>query len=98
MNQYRCETCNHYTEGKDCMQLSHWLLVTEYQFTEELGCASHSDFNPQAERDKVLDELGLIIPLCDALIEKFDCQSQLGFNALLIKKKYEELRQGKDGE
>lgn len=45
-----------------------------------------------AERERVLKRLYLVTPLCDTLIEKFDCQSQLGFNAMLIKKEIQALR------
>jgi hypothetical protein len=61
MNQYRCETCKykhpHLIEGlkPDC-EKSSWLLTKEtIEVIEEVGCASHSDF--QSERDKVLDDL-----------------------------------------
>lgn len=49
------------------------------------------------ERGRVLKELGLLVPLCDAIINKFDPHSQLGFNAQLLKRKYEELQRG-DGQ
>jgi hypothetical protein len=63
MNQYRCETCNHYVNitddnGKfrytDCdTKFGHALTTEEEDFTCRMGCASHSDF--QSEREKVLD-------------------------------------------
>ena len=57
----RCETCSHYHTSEkgvsgDCMKLSHWLLSSEYNFTSELGCASHSGAAKESSV-KVLDWL-----------------------------------------
>ena len=63
MNQYRCETCEKYTETPylsfcDGLAFRDNLdsVDKEYikEWIERVGCASHSDF--QSERDKVLDE------------------------------------------
>ena len=50
------------------------------------------------EREKVNKIFDHARALCDAIIEKLDCQSKLGFNALIIKRDIESLRAGKDGE
>jgi hypothetical protein len=59
MNQYRCETCKNI--DCDCnpiTQKGYFIpLLDIRKFTAIKGCASHSDFNPQAERERVLDEL-----------------------------------------
>ena len=47
----------------------------------------------QSERENISKIFDHTLALCDALIEKFDCQSQLGFNALLIKTDIESLRE-----
>lgn len=60
MNKYRCETCKNkdcdlHTESPgninedtgDTYSHFHWY----YSIIDKKGCASHSDFNPQAERD-----------------------------------------------
>ena len=52
----------------------------------------------QDEREKVNKIFDHTRALCDAIIEKLDCQSKLGFNAMLIKRDIESLRAGKDGE
>ena len=52
----------------------------------------------QDEREKVNKIFDHTRALCDAIIEKLDCQSKLGFNALIIKRDIEPLRAGKDGE
>ena len=61
MNQFRCETCKykhpHLIGGckPDC-EKSSWLLTNEtIEVIEEVGCASHSDF--QSGREKLLDEV-----------------------------------------
>ena len=61
MNQFRCETCKykhpHLIGGckPDC-EKSSWLLTNEtIEVIEEVGCASHSDF--QSGREKLLDEM-----------------------------------------
>jgi len=64
MNQFRCETCKykhpHLIGGckPDC-EKSSWLLTNEtIEVIEEVGCASHSDF--QSKRDTVLDDYCII--------------------------------------
>ena len=52
----------------------------------------------QDEREKANKIFDHTRALCDAIIERFDCQSKLGFNAMLIKRDIESLRVGKDGE
>ena len=52
----------------------------------------------QDEREKANKIFDHTLALCDAIIEKLDCQSKLGFNAMLIKRDIESLRAGKDGE
>jgi len=52
----------------------------------------------QDEREKANKIFDHTRALCDAIIEKLDCQSKLGFNAMLIKRDIESLRAGKDGE
>ena len=46
----------------------------------------------QDEREKVNKIFDHTRALCDAIIERFDCQSKLGFNALIIKRDIESLR------
>ncbi len=53
MNKYRCETCKHFLRyvlhcKKNGLHLPEESVVKIYN----VGCASHSDFNPQAEREK----------------------------------------------
>jgi hypothetical protein len=118
MNQYRCETCGYrkppLTGFCKTSQLCEKLgMHFEYPITgsgnemwvlTEVGCASHSDFNPQAEREKVLDELV-------SWIEKGECSIDIfyrtqdgreleavGIETEGLLKKIAELRQGKDGE
>jgi len=64
MNQFRCETCKykqpHVIGGrKQNCEKSSWLLTNEtIEVIEEVGCASHSDF--QSKRDTVLDDYCII--------------------------------------
>lgn len=61
MNQYRCRSCEYATEQlgiKYCLKVNRALDVASFNY---VGCASHSDFNPQAERERVLDEVLLRI-------------------------------------
>ena len=46
----------------------------------------------QDEREKANKIFDHTRALCDAIIERFDCQSKLGFNALIIKRDIESLR------
>ena len=46
----------------------------------------------QSEREKSDKIFDHTITLCEALIERFDSQSQLGFNVLIIKRDIESLR------
>jgi hypothetical protein len=57
MNQYRCETCKNHVEDNGfqrCKFIKGWVEPDEYYLITEIGCASHSDF--QSERDKDLNE------------------------------------------
>ena len=101
MNQYRCETCkkdgcdNHPDAYNHYEQFDYriaGIIKDNQKMFGKYGCASHSDF--QNQKEKVLDDVNQIItPLLDHLLEKFDSQSQEGFNSILIKHKLKELRQ-----
>lgn len=77
-------------DGEEC-----WYSSADYYWDCGNGAARVFEAVQKAKaqaREDVLKRLHLVVPLCDALIEKFDCQSQLGFNALLIKRELESLR------
>jgi hypothetical protein len=57
MNQYRCETCSHYLKyAIACNKIKERLIVGADEWIDKVGCASHSDFNPQAGREVSRDD------------------------------------------
>jgi hypothetical protein len=60
-----------------------------------LDCKVCEDEIRQSEREKSNKIFDHTIALCEALIARFDSQSQLGFNALIIKRAIESLRKVK---
>jgi hypothetical protein len=94
MNQYRCETCTkqgcHYHPNNNYWKdLSNGLLHFFYDSIDNVGCASHSDF--QSEQDKVLEKLEGWVE--SELKKDYTIEDirQYGFSSVLVK--LEELRQ-----
>jgi hypothetical protein len=120
MNQYRCETCKflvnkNWAGSGDCsnpkLDEPIWMHKSASGYDdgavyiiEKLGCASHSDFNPQAERKEYLGKIALRVRnefTQDDDEEWYLCSDD--FESVLDELNQEiedeaELRQGKDGE
>jgi len=84
-NQYRCETCNHLASDRRnyCNFLKNEIHSSPLIFIELCGCASHSDFQSQSERETILlscIKSGNIIEAREALEHLFDrhntCKSE----------------------
>jgi len=60
MNQHRCETCKNCNKNPNddyfCLVMNDEIDFTNFEHTAKVGCASHSDF--QSERDKEAHEHG----------------------------------------
>ena len=88
--------CNRYTSCKECVEAT----TTPCPFKPCDTCESICEMRLQEHDEKIWQDatekankiFDHTLALCEAIIEKLDCQSKLGFNVMLIKRDIESLR------
>ena len=97
-SKYNCITCKHRQRNPNdddwCDVLEDWICFTEEDFTEKVGCASHSSMNDIQNNERVL-LTGEMLLFCGEMIPAPIPENEEKRKTLFkIIKKLEELRNG----